>query len=274
MKGQDRVDRRVREHLRQEPREVVHQGVARAGRAGECDGPVRGQEQLPARRETLTARKPDAYVFFDGPGTFGRLTLNLIATKRWKATKMWTTDELASPNLALQLAASGVARRGAGRAGHGHLGPGLRPPLEKARPRPRARATTPRRSTRSSCATWPPLAPGRPRAVTSQEQIRRVSGPPGHQVHVAAAARGDQGAAEGRGHRLRGRLGPDRPRRQGRRDPRHLRRVPLQEVPDRRVRRRAVPAGAARRGARQVEEEGQPAGPLTGSPIARRSCGR
>ena len=45
----------------------------------------------------LTAKKPDAYVFFDNSSTFGRVVTQLIPVKTWKANKTFGADALADP---------------------------------------------------------------------------------------------------------------------------------------------------------------------------------
>ena len=154
-------------------------------------------------------------MFFDEPGTFGRL--HCPADRRQgdgSPNKTWTPD--GSPIPALTTATwrcSGCAAWRPARRTTRRPAQAFDQPFRKTR-RPRStRQTYDAQAFDAYILCYlAAVAAGSTNGGKMADQLREVSGPPGHEVHLAAAARGGQGAPEGRGHRLRGRLGPDRPR--------------------------------------------------------------
>jgi branched-chain amino acid transport system substrate-binding protein len=58
--------------------------------------------------QKLTSKRPDAYVFFDNPATFGRIVSQLNGVKGWSANKTFAADGLADPPLTTNPALFGL----------------------------------------------------------------------------------------------------------------------------------------------------------------------
>jgi branched-chain amino acid transport system substrate-binding protein len=58
------------------------------------------QAEFTSQARTLTANKPDAWVFFEVPDTYTKLATALIVTKKWTPAKTFTAEGMALPDIA------------------------------------------------------------------------------------------------------------------------------------------------------------------------------
>ena len=177
--GQDSVDRRrSTAPTASNLAEVVRRRVGEAGREDRRHRPRTGTRAT-TRPEVkkLTAKRPDAYVFFDNPGTFGRMVTQLIGpSKTWKANKTWARTRLADPafdRATRRCSACAASPPGAPDDTTGRQG--LRPALHQATKGEgrRVRPSTPRRSTLTSSATSAPSRPARRTAARLRTSYER-----------------------------------------------------------------------------------------------------
>ena len=207
--------RRARsQHLRQGADEGVRGRVDREGRPDRPRGDVSaGRDDLDDKAKGLAAGDPDAWVFFDFADTYGRIGKRSAEQQgRRSSLRSALSGPTASRSAAREHRAAATTACAAWRSAPRTRGQAA----EEFDKRFKARGPAKRQTFDAQkfdavvLCYLSAVAAGSTNGRDMAGKVREVSAPPGRKYTWLQLDQADQGARGGPGHRLRGRLRPDR----------------------------------------------------------------